>query len=189
MDGGSSLNLIYQDTIHGMGLDPTQIRHSNTTFKGVTPGPGARCTGSLSLQVTFGSPDNFRREHLTFHIALFQSGYQALLGREAFSRFNAIPHYASSHSRCPVHVASLQCTEISSALCVPKRVRLPWQPNIKDVRTSDRVQRRYLHRISDHTPIRQYKGLNARRQVAISYHVQLYMVSLKTIFLHDNSFT
>ena len=101
MDGGSNLNLIYQDTIRGMGLDPTKIRHSNTTFKGVTPGPGARCTGSLLLQVIFGSPDNFRREHLTFHIAPFQSGYQALLGREAFARFNAIPHYASLTLKMP----------------------------------------------------------------------------------------
>ena len=95
MDGGSNLNLIYQDTIRGMGLDPTKNQHSNTTFKGVTPGPGACSTSSLLLQVIFGSPDNFRREHLTFHIAPFQSGYQALLGREAFARFNAIPHYAS----------------------------------------------------------------------------------------------
>ena len=95
MDGGSSLNLIYQDTIRGMGLDPTQIRHSNTTFKGVTPGLGAHCMGSLLLEVIFGFPDNFRSENLTFHIAPFQSGYQALLGREAFARFNAIPHYAS----------------------------------------------------------------------------------------------
>ena len=95
MDGGSSLNLLYQDTVRKMGLDPTQIHHSNTTFKGVTPGPGARCTGSLLLQVIFGSPDNFCSEHLTFHIAPFQSGYQALLEREAFACFNAIPHYAS----------------------------------------------------------------------------------------------
>ena len=101
MDGGSSLNLIYQDTIRGMGLDPTQIRHSNTTFKGVTPGPGVRCTGSLLLQVIFGSPDNFHSKHLTFHIAPFQSGYQALLGREAFARFNAIPHYASLTLKMP----------------------------------------------------------------------------------------
>ena len=84
-----------------MGLDPTKIRHSNTTFKGVTPGPGACCTGSLLLQVIFGSPGNFRREHLTFHIAPFQSGYQALLGREAFARFNAIPHYASLTLKMP----------------------------------------------------------------------------------------
>ena len=35
--------------------------------------------------------------------------------------------------------------------------------------------------ISGHTPICQYKGLNARRQVAISYHLELHMVSFKTI--------
>ena len=78
-----------------MGIDPTKICHNNTTIKGVTPGPGAHCTGSLLLEVIFSSPDNSRSENLTFHIDPFQSGYQALLGREAFARFNAIPHYAS----------------------------------------------------------------------------------------------
>ena len=101
MDAGSSLNLIYQDTIREMGIDPMKICHSNTTFKGVTPVPRAHCMGSLLLKVTFGSPDNFRSEHLTFHIAPFQSGYQALLGREAFARFNAIPHYASLTLKMP----------------------------------------------------------------------------------------
>ena len=101
MDGGSSLNLIYQDTIHEMGIDPTKICHSNTTFKGVMPGPGAHCTGSLLLKVIFGFPDNFHSEHLTFHIAPFQSGYQALLGRGAFACFNAIPHYASLTLKMP----------------------------------------------------------------------------------------
>ena len=71
MDGGSSLNLIYRDTIREMGIDPTKICHSNITFKGVMPGPGAHCMGSLLLKVIFGFPDNFRSEHLTFHIAPF----------------------------------------------------------------------------------------------------------------------
>ena len=101
MDGGSSLNLIYQDTVRKMGIDPTKISHSNTTFKGVTPGPEAHCTGSLLLEVIFGFPDNFRSEKLTFHIAPFQSGYQALLGRKAFARFNAIPHYSSLMLKMP----------------------------------------------------------------------------------------
>ena len=101
MDGGSSLNLIYQDTIRKMGIDPTKICHRNTTFKGVTPGPEAHCTGSLLLEVIFVFPDNFRSENLTFHIAPFQSGYQALLGREAFALFNAIPHYASLTLKMP----------------------------------------------------------------------------------------
>ena len=94
MDGGSSLNLMYQDTIHKMGIDPTRISQSTTTFKGVIPGPEARCTGSLVLEVVFGSPNNFRSEELTFDIAPFRSGHHALLGRTTFACFNAVPHYA-----------------------------------------------------------------------------------------------
>ena len=64
-----------------------------TTFKGVIPSVEARCTGSIALGVVFGSPDNFRSKGLIFDIVPFHSGYHALLGRTAFARFNAVPHY------------------------------------------------------------------------------------------------
>ena len=84
-----------------MGIDPTKIRRSSTSFKGVTPSLYANCTGSVLLEVVFGSSDNLRREKLIFHIAPFKSNHQALLGREAFARFNAIPHYASLTLKMP----------------------------------------------------------------------------------------
>ena len=71
MDGGISLNLIYQDTVCKMGIDPSRISLSNTTFKGVILGVEAHYTGSLVLEVVFGSPDNFQSEELTFDIAPF----------------------------------------------------------------------------------------------------------------------
>ena len=77
-----------------MGIDPSRISQSNTTFKGVIPGVEAHCTGSITLEVVFGSPDNFQSEELIFDIVPFRSGYHALLGRTAFARFNAVPHYA-----------------------------------------------------------------------------------------------
>ena len=101
MDGDSDLNLLYQDTIRKLGVNPAIIRHGNTSFQGVTSGPDTQSMGSLSLEVTFGSPNNFRSENLTFHIAPFISRYQALLGREAFVRVNAIPYYASLTLRMP----------------------------------------------------------------------------------------
>ena len=69
MDGSSSLNLIYQDTVRRMGIDPSRINQSNTNFKGAIPGVEARCRGSLVLEVTFGSLDNFRSEELLFNVA------------------------------------------------------------------------------------------------------------------------
>ena len=52
MDGGSDLKLLYQDTIRKLGVNPAIIRHGNTSFQGVTPGPDTQSMGSLSLEVT-----------------------------------------------------------------------------------------------------------------------------------------
>ena len=101
MDGGSSLNLLYQDTVRKMGIDPSRIKPTKTTFKGVIPGIEANCTGSVTLDVVFGSPDNFRSEELIFDIVPFRSGYHALLGRTAFAKFNAVPHYAYLKLKMP----------------------------------------------------------------------------------------
>ena len=74
---------------------------TKTTFKGVIPGVEAHCTGSVTLEVVFGSPDNFRSEELIFDIVPFRSGYHALLGRTALARFNAVPHYAYLKLKMP----------------------------------------------------------------------------------------
>ena len=92
MDGGSSLNLLYQDTVCKMGIDPSRIKPTKTTFKGVIPGVEPCYTGTITLEVVFGSPDNFLSEELIFDIVPFCSGYHALLGRAAFARFHAVPH-------------------------------------------------------------------------------------------------
>ena len=101
MDGDSSLNLLYQDTVRKMGIDPSRIKPSKTTFKGVIPGVEAHCIGSITLEVVFGSPDNFRSEELIFDIVPFCNGYHALLGRTSFAKFNAVSHYAYLKLKMP----------------------------------------------------------------------------------------
>ena len=84
-----------------MGIDPSRIKPTTTTFKGVIPGVEAHFTGSITLEVVFGSPNNFPSEDLIFDIVPFRSGYHALLGRTAFARFHALPHYASVKLKMP----------------------------------------------------------------------------------------
>ena len=84
-----------------MGIDSSRIKPTKTTFKGVIPGIEARCTGSLTLEVVFGSPDNLRSEELIFDIAPFRSGYHALIERTAFTRLNAVLHYAYLKLKMP----------------------------------------------------------------------------------------
>ena len=63
-----------------MGINPSWIKPTRTTFEGVIPGVEAHCTVSITLEVVFGSPDNFQSEELIFDIVPFRIGYQALLG-------------------------------------------------------------------------------------------------------------
>ena len=55
----------------------------------------------ITLDVVFSTPENYRSEEITFQVAPFNSGYHALLGRDAFTRFQAIPHYGYMKLKMP----------------------------------------------------------------------------------------
>ena len=63
-----------------MGIDPSKVKPTKTTFKGGILGVEARCTGSVTLEVVFGPPDNYHNKELIFDIVPFRSSYHALLG-------------------------------------------------------------------------------------------------------------
>ena len=79
MDGGSGLNLIYEDTLHKMEIDKSRIEQSSTTFRGIIPSQEARCAGKITLDVVFGTPENYLSKEITFQVAPFNSRYHALL--------------------------------------------------------------------------------------------------------------
>ena len=101
MDDGSGLNLIHEETLQKMEIDWNCIERSSTTFRGIIPSQEARCTGKITLDVVFGTPDNYRSKEITLQVAPFSSGYHALLGREAFTIFQAIPHYGYMKLKMP----------------------------------------------------------------------------------------
>src|SRR3954463_13983815 len=84
-----------------MEIDWSRIERSSTTLRGIIPSREARCTGKITLDVVFGTPDNYRSEEVTFQVAPFNSGYHAILGREAFTIFQAIPHYRYMNLKMP----------------------------------------------------------------------------------------
>ena len=55
-----------------MGIEPSRIKPTKTSFKGVIPGVEAHRTGSITLEVVFGSLENFRSEELIFDIVPFR---------------------------------------------------------------------------------------------------------------------
>ena len=77
------------------------IKPTKATFRGIIPGVEANCTGSIALEVVFGSSENYHTEEFIFDIVPFCSDYQTLLGQTAFARFNAVPHYAYRKLKMP----------------------------------------------------------------------------------------
>jgi len=81
MDGGSGLNILYAETLILMGISKSRLRADASPFHGVVPGHQAHPLGQIDLPVCFGTPENFRREVLTFDVVGFPGTYHAILGR------------------------------------------------------------------------------------------------------------
>jgi hypothetical protein len=101
MDGGSSLNILYAHTLHLLGIGLDQLRPSTTPFHGVMPGKRVQPLGQIDLPVWFGTPDNFRKETLTFEMVGFRGAYHAILGRSCYAKFMAIPNYTYLKMKMP----------------------------------------------------------------------------------------
>jgi hypothetical protein len=93
MDGGSSLNIIYAETLRLLQIDLSTIRAGATPFHGIIPGKRVQPLGRLDLPVCFGTPSNFRKETLTFEVVGFRGTYHAVLGRPCYAKFMVVPNY------------------------------------------------------------------------------------------------
>jgi hypothetical protein len=93
MDGGSSLNILYTHTLRLMGIGLDQLWPSMTSFHGVAPGKRVQPLGQIDPSVWFGTPDNFRKETLTFEVVGFRGVYHAILGRSCYAKFMTALNY------------------------------------------------------------------------------------------------
>jgi len=71
MDGGSSVNIIYLETLDLLGIKRTQLQPSAGSFHGVVPGKKVLPVGRIDLPVYFGTSANFRKVVLTFEVVGF----------------------------------------------------------------------------------------------------------------------
>jgi hypothetical protein len=101
MDGGSSLNIIYAETLGLLGIDLSTIRAGAAPFHGIIPGKRVLPLGQLDLPVCFRTPSNFRKETLTFEVVGFRGIYHAVLGRPCYAKFMVVPNYTYLKLKMP----------------------------------------------------------------------------------------
>jgi ribonuclease HI len=93
MDGGSSLNIIYAETLGLLQIDLSAIRADAAPFHEIIPGKRVQPLGQLDLPVCLGTPSNFRKETLTFEVVGFRGTYHAVLGRPCYAKFMVVLNY------------------------------------------------------------------------------------------------
>ena len=59
IDGGSSINILYRDTMTKLGLEAKDLEPSRTVFHGTVPGLSCSPIGRIRLDVLFGAHDHF----------------------------------------------------------------------------------------------------------------------------------
>jgi hypothetical protein len=119
MDGGSSINILYAVTFARMKLPAKRLQASKTKFHRIIPGTSAVPLGRISLDVVFGSKDNYRKEKCTFEVIDFDSPFHALFGRPAYAKFMARPCYIYSKLKIPgpKGVITISCNGQKAAEC------------------------------------------------------------------------
>jgi len=101
MDGGTSLNIIYLETLDLLGIKRAQLQPSAGGFHGVVPGKKALPVGRIDLPVCFGMVANFRKETLTFEVVGFRGMYHTIIRRLGYTKFMAIPNYTYLKLKMP----------------------------------------------------------------------------------------
>jgi hypothetical protein len=132
MDGGSSLNIIYAETLGLLQIDLSTIQAGTVPFHGIILGKRVQPLGQLDLPVCFGTPSNFHKETLTFEVVGFRGTYHAVLGRPCYAKFMVVPNYTylklkmSGPNRVitvgsmyrHVYECDVECVEYAEALIV-----------------------------------------------------------------------
>jgi hypothetical protein len=145
MDGGSSLNIIYAETLRLLGSDLSTIRAGAAPFHGIIPGKRVLPLGQLDLPVCFGTPFNFQKETLTFEVVGFRGTYHTVLGRPCYAKFMAVPNYTYLKLKMPgpngvvtvgstyrhAYECDVECVEYAEALIADLECLSNEVPNAK----------------------------------------------------------
>jgi hypothetical protein len=92
VDGGSSINVTFPQTLLALGVTLKDLTESDTPFFGIVPTEGEYPLGHIYMPITFGTPENYRTEFLWFEVTCFDYGYNAIISTPGLAKFMAIPH-------------------------------------------------------------------------------------------------
>jgi hypothetical protein len=91
VDGGAAFNIISLVAFQKLQISMSRLS-SSCPFLGVGPG-SIIPRGSISLPVTFGTPENYRTESILFDVMEVNLPFNTIIGRPALYQFMTATHY------------------------------------------------------------------------------------------------
>jgi hypothetical protein len=169
IDRGSSLNIIFIETLRKMEFDFSKMTACDEPFYRVVPGKAAYPIGHVCLPVTFGTEENFRTEYLTFEVADFHSSYHSIFGRPMLAKFMAIPHhtYLIMKMPAPKRILSVLRDIMISYNCESATVELSKDSAIKAAATVMVTQAAKIDQTTLQVPEQKHIGTALDRSPAV----------------------
>lgn len=126
VDGGSSLNILFTSALDEMQVPRTKVKLVRYSFYGIVLESSAKPIGQVSLPVTFGSPNNFRIQKISFDVVDFDTAYNAILGRPTLAWFLMVAHYGYQCIKMPgpKWVITVRCDKKMTLTCVRKSLEM-----------------------------------------------------------------
>jgi hypothetical protein len=72
INSDSSINILYQDSMHNLGIKDNMLEPSKTTFHGILSGLSYASMGKIRIDVMFKSRANYWVENLLFEVGIGQ---------------------------------------------------------------------------------------------------------------------
>jgi hypothetical protein len=94
IDGGSSIDILFCNSLPALKLTQAQLKPYEAQFWGVLPGQSSIRLGKITLPVQFGTLDHFRTKFVNFVVADFDGTYNAVLDRPSLTKFIVVLHYS-----------------------------------------------------------------------------------------------
>ena len=73
IDGGSSITILYRDTLEKLNVKTKQLMPTRTVFHGIIPGLSYAPIGKVKIDVLFEDKEHFRREAIWFEVVDLES--------------------------------------------------------------------------------------------------------------------
>jgi hypothetical protein len=142
VENGSSADILFLKTFEKMNLSQHMLHPPEYPLQGFGGKP-IKPVGKISLPVSFGDPDNARKENLTFDVVDIYHPYLAIFGRGFMNKFDAVIRQQFLCMKIPAPKGVIAVFGNQQEARNIEKSHTPGQANVYQLKTTDERKEPY----------------------------------------------